>query len=251
MSTVKDPNSKGDSGFVWGLAVLLVIIAVVIGYIVYQGRGAQTDALGDYAAEDVSMEISLADNAVTFKSADAAKDATEVALYEDYSCPHCGDLAKETDEQMKDAIDAGELVVHVRTLNFLDGSPNGLESIKSNTGHSSKAAAAMEQVAKTGDATLYWNLRKYLMENQSKVYNKWEMEDFAAAAKELGADEATVEAIKEAKVGEGNPLVAANYEKLEKETGKVSSPRIIKDGKDIPEDKETSIMEWVDLVTAK
>ena len=55
MSTVKDPNSKGNSGFVWGLAVLLVIIAVVIGYIVYQGRGAQTDALGDYAAEDLSL----------------------------------------------------------------------------------------------------------------------------------------------------------------------------------------------------
>ncbi|WP_412100135.1 DsbA family protein [Corynebacterium aurimucosum] len=251
MSTVKDPNSKSNSGFVWGLAVLLVIIAVVIGYIVYQGRGAKTDELKDYPVEPVSMEMSFADNAVTLKAPDAPKDATEVDLYEDFSCPHCGDLAKETDGQMKDAIDAGELIVHVRTLNFLDGSPNGLESIKSNTGHSSKTAAAMEQVAKSGDATLYWNLRKYLMENQSKVANQWEMKDFADAAQILGADEATVKAIKEAKVGEGNPVVTSNYEKLEKETGSVSSPRIIKDGKDIPEDDKTSIMEWVNIVTEK
>ncbi|PMC70585.1 DsbA family protein [Corynebacterium aurimucosum] len=251
MSTVKDPNSKGNSGFLWGLAVLLVIVAVVIGYIVYQGRSAQTDALGDYAAEDVNMEMSLADNAVTLKSAEAGKDAVEVDLYEDYSCPHCGDLAKETDGQMKDAIDEGKLIVHVRSLNFLDGSQNGLESIKSNKGHSSKAAAAMEQVAKSGDAKLYWNLRKYLMENQSKVYNKWDLADFADAAKSLGADKDTVTAIQEAKVGEGNELVTANYEKLESETGSVSSPRIIKDGKDIPEDENTSIMEWVDLVLDK
>ena len=248
MSTVKDPNSKGNSGFLWGLAVLLVIVAVVIGYIVYQGRGAQTDALGNYAAEDVSMDMSLADNAVTLKSPDAAKDAVEVELYEDYSCPHCGDLAKETDGQMKDAIEDGKLIVHVRTLNFLDGSQDGLESIKSNKGHSSKSAAAMEQVAKSGDATLYWNMRKYLLENQSKVYNKWEMNDFADAAKSLGADQDIVKSIQDAKVGEGNELVTANYEKLDADTGSVSSPRIIKDGKDIPEDENTSIMEWVDLV---
>lgn len=248
MSTVKDPNSKGNSGFLWGLAVLLVIVAVVIGYIVYQGRGAQTDALGDYAAEEVSMDMSLADNAVTLKSPDAASDAVEVELYEDYSCPHCGDLAKETDGQMKDAIEDGKLIVHVRTLNFLDGSQDGLESIKSNKGHSSKTAAAMEQVAKSGDATLYWNMRKYLLENQSKVYNKWEMNDFADAAKSLGADQDIVKSIQDAKVGEGNELVTANYEKLDADTGSVSSPRIIKDGKDIPEDENTSIMEWVDLV---
>ena len=251
MSTVKDPNSKGNSGFLWGLAVLLVIVAVVIGYIVYQGRGAQTDALGDYAAEEVSMDMSLADNAVTLKSPDAASDAVEVELYEDYSCPHCGDLAKETDGQMKDAIEDGKLIVHVRTLNFLDGSQDGLESIKSNKGHSSKTAAAMEQVAKSGDATLYWNMRKYLLENQSKVYNKWEMNDFADAAKSLGADQDIVKSIQDAKVGEGNELVTANYEKLDADTGSVSSPRIIKDGKDIPEDENTSIMEWVDLVAAK
>ena len=187
---------------------------------------------------------------MTLKAADA-KDAPEVELYEDYSCPHCSDLAKETDDQMKEKIEQGKLIVKVRTLNFLDGSQNGIESIKSNEGHSSKAAAAIEQVAKSGDVQLYWNLRAYLMDEQSKVYNKWEMKDFAQAAKSLGADKDTVKAIEDAPVGKGNAVVTANYEKLEADTGRVSSPRIIKDGKDIPEDDKTSIMEWVDLVAAK
>lgn len=250
MSTVKDPTAKGNSGFLWGIGVLLVIIAVVLGFIFYQNRGANMQGLEGFAKENVNMEMSFGDNAVTLKAADA-KDAPEVELYEDYSCPHCSDLAKETDGQMKEKIEQGKLIVKVRTLNFLDGSQNGIESIKSNDGHSSKAAAAMEQVAKSGDVQLYWNLRKYLMDEQSKVYNKWEMNDFAEAAKSLGADDDTVSAIKDAPVGKGNALVTANYEKLEGDTGSVSSPRVIKDGKDIPEDDKTSIMEWVDLVAAK
>ncbi|MEM5985094.1 MULTISPECIES: DsbA family protein [Corynebacterium] len=250
MSTVKDPTANNNSGFLWGIGVLLVIIAVVLGFIFYQNRGASVEGLEGYTKQDVNMEMSFADNAVTLKAADA-KDAPEVELYEDYSCPHCSDLAKQTDDQMKEKIEQGKLIVKVRTLNFLDGSPNGIESIKSNEGHSSKAAAAMEQVAKSGDVQLYWNLRKYLMDEQSKVYNKWEMKDFAQAAESLGADKDTVKAIEDAPVGKGNALVTANYEKLEADTGSVSSPRIIKDGKDIPEDDKTSIMEWVDLVAAK
>ena len=250
MSTVKDPTANNNSGFLWGIGVLLVIIAVVLGFIFYQKRGGSVEGLEGYTKQDVNMEMSFADNAVTLKAADA-KDAPEVELYEDYSCPHCSDLAKQTDDQMKEKIEQGKLIVKVRTLNFLDGSPNGIESIKSNEGHSSKAAAAMEQVAKSGDVQLYWNLRKYLMDEQSKVYNKWEMKDFAQAAKSLGADKDTVKAIEDAPVGKGNALVTANYEKLEADTGSVSSPRIIKDGKDIPEDDKTSIMEWVDLVAAK
>ena len=38
MSKVTDPNDKGGNGFIWGVGVLLVIIAVVIGYIVWNGK---------------------------------------------------------------------------------------------------------------------------------------------------------------------------------------------------------------------
>ncbi len=130
---VSDPNAKGSSGFLWAVGVLLVIVAVVIGFIVWKGQGAKTEALGDMPTEETSMNMEYDDNAVVLKAADAKKDATEVELYEDYSCPHCGDLAIASDGDMKTAIEEGKLIVHVRTLNFLDG-----RDIEGNTGHSTK-----------------------------------------------------------------------------------------------------------------
>lgn len=45
MSTVKDPTANNNSGFLWGIGVLLVIIAVVLGFIFYQNRGASVEGL--------------------------------------------------------------------------------------------------------------------------------------------------------------------------------------------------------------
>lgn len=77
---VSDPNAKGSSGFLWAVGVLLVIVAVVIGFIVWKGQGAKTEALGDMPTEETSMNMEYDDNAVVLKAADAKKDATEVEL---------------------------------------------------------------------------------------------------------------------------------------------------------------------------
>ena len=54
MSKVTDPNAKGGNGFIWGVGVLLVIIAVVIGYIVWNGKQSSTCLLyTSDAADDV------------------------------------------------------------------------------------------------------------------------------------------------------------------------------------------------------
>ena len=120
MAKVTNPNSKGNSGFFWAVGVLLVIAAVVIGYIVMSGKDAKSDKIAENAV-DVTMETSVDDNGVvTLKSASAKKDAPEVDLYEDFSCPHCAELAEGSDKAMKEAIENGELVVNIHTLNFLD-----------------------------------------------------------------------------------------------------------------------------------
>ena len=79
MSKVTDPNDKGGNGFIWGVGVLLVIIAVVIGYIVWNGKQSSTDSVGDLEAQDVNMSMEYNDGAITLKScllytSDAADD---------------------------------------------------------------------------------------------------------------------------------------------------------------------------------
>ncbi|MGV0429993.1 DsbA family protein [Corynebacterium tuberculostearicum] len=242
MSKVSDPNAKGGNGFIWGVGVLLVIIAVVIGYIVWNGKQS------DDGIEDVNMTMEYSDGAITLKGENATDDTPEVDLYEDYSCPHCAELAAATDGDMKQAIEDGKLIVHVRTLNFLDG-----KDIEGQDGYSTKAAAAMSELAKSGDVKTYWNLRDFLMQNQQSVANKWETGDIADQAKELGAEDDVVESMKDVDIKQGNKVAKTNYDKLDKETGSVSSPRIIKDGKDVPSEKDQkagkNLGDWVEIVT--
>ena len=242
MSRVSDPNAKGGNGFIWGVGVLLVIIAVVIGYIVWNGKQS------DDGIEDVNMTMEYSDGAITLKGENATDDTPEVDLYEDYSCPHCAELAAATDGDMKQAIEDGKLIVHVRTLNFLDG-----KDIEGQDGYSTKAAAAMSELAKSGDVKTYWNLRDFLMQNQQSVANKWETGDIADQAKELGAEDDVVESMKDVDIKQGNKVAKTNYDKLDKETGSVSSPRIVQNGKDVPSEKDQkagkNLGDWVEIVT--
>jgi len=235
---VSNPNSKGGSGFIWAIVAVVAIAAVVIGYIVMSGQGKKTEHLADRETIDVAFESEFSDNAVTLKSADAKADAEVVDLYEDFSCSYCGQLAVNTDEQMQAAIEDGDLVVNVRTLNFLDrGSIDG---------HSTRAAAAVLALAEAGETDAYWNLRAYLMEDQEELYNKWSNDDFADAAKQFGASDETVEKIRSGEnVEPTNTLATANADKLNAETGSVSSPRVIQDGEDVP---GNDINQWLDVV---
>ena len=248
MSKVTDPNAKGGNGFIWGVGVLLVIIAVVIGYIVWNGKQSSTDSVDALEAKDVNMSMEYNDGAITLKSESAKKGTPEVDLYEDYSCPHCAELAQATDGDMQKAIEDGKLIVHVRTLNFLEG-----EDIENQEGYSTKAAAAMSELAKSGDIKTYWNLRDYMLQNQQKVATSWDIKDIADAAKEFGADDDVVDSMKDVDIKQGNKVAKTNYDKLDKETGTVSSPRIIKDGKDVPSEKDQkagkNLGDWVEIVT--
>lgn len=237
---VADPNSKNGAGFLWGVVALLLVAAVVIGYIVISGRGAKTEALAE-SAEDVSMEVSADGDVFTLKSASATADTPQVDLYEDFSCPHCAELEEATGDEMKNAIEAGDLVVNIRPLNFLDGQ----QDPASNEGHSTKAAAATAVLAEAGDANAYWNLRKYLFTNQQDVANTWQFEDFAEAAKAFGASDDEVSSIESAEISSGQTIAADNYDRLNDLTGSVSSPRILIDGKDYEGDLNT----WVSEVT--
>ena len=248
MAKVTNPNSKGNSGFFWAVGVLLVIAAVVIGYIVISGKDAKSDKIAENAV-DVTMETSVDDNGiVTLKSAKTKESAPEVDLYEDFSCPHCAELAEGSDKAMKEAVEKGELVVNVHPMNFLDLRGVDLEKFMSDDsikleGHSSKSASVMDIIARSGDAKAYWNMRAYLFENQQSV-GSWDFEDFADAAKGFGADGDVQKQIKDAGVEAGNEIGRANAKKLKETTGTVSSPRVIKDGKDINPPKGTPVSQW-------
>lgn len=238
---VTDPNASGKSGFLWGLVALLVIVAVVIGYIIWNGQSAKTDGLADRAV-DVNLDMQYEDHSVVLKSANTKDDAPVVDLYEDFSCPHCAELAVASDEKMVQAIEDGKMVVHIRTLNFMDGQddPEKLD------GYSTQAATAARALAEDGDVHAYWNLRKVLLEDQQDVARQWGAEEMADAAKAFDASGDAVDKMKGMDLSAGQEFAAANYHKLEKDTGSVSSPRIFVDGEEL--ELTSDLGAWVDQV---
>lgn len=233
---IKSPNQKSN-GFIWAIVGVLVVAVIVIAFIVYSSQGAKTEWVADQEFENVELEAERDGETITLASANATAETPVASLYEDFSCPHCGELAVQTDDQMRDVVEAGELVVNLNPLHFMDrGNADG---------HSHAALAASLAVLEHGDTDLFWNYRALLLEEQDQVANQWGTEDFANAAAEMGAPNEVVDAINNGDfVGEAQSVGEANATTLEEETGSVSSPRVLQDGQDIAED---NIFGWIDV----
>ncbi|QGU08178.1 hypothetical protein COCCU_11345 [Corynebacterium occultum] len=233
---IKSPNEKSN-GFIWAIVAVLVIAVIVVGYIVYSGKDAKTEWIAEREFQDVQFEAELDGDAVILKADSATEGTPSANLFEDFSCSYCSQLAIATDGQMKDAVEGGELVVHVQPLHFLDRD--------NASGNSHRALAASLATLEYGDADLYWNYRSLLLEEQSEIANQWSDEDYAAAAGAMGASEEVVSAIENGEFMEQAATIGdANGTYLQEETGSLSSPRVLQDGKDIAED---NIQAWVEI----
>ena len=236
--SVTNPNSSGSKGFWAAMAALVLIGALVIGLIVYNGRGAQADRIAENMQKVDGVSLSLADNVITL-SGDNADGAKEAGLYEDFSCHYCGELAVNTDDQMLAKIQAGELTVNLHPLIFLDGTGD-----QYNAGHSTRALAAVLALADKGEIEAYWNLRKALMEQQQNLYATADNDTLADLAHDFGASKGAVEAIRNGEYTDrAKAMGEANAKDLVDKTGDLSSPRVLVDGKDVP---SNPLANWID-----
>lgn len=236
---VQNPNQGGSKAFLWALVAVVVVAIVVVAYIVINGQGAKTEFVAERDYENTSISATLDEDKVILEAEDGASDDADlVQLYEDYSCNYCAFLADNTDDDMRDEIEAGNLVVEIHTLNFLDrGNAEG---------HSTRSLAAILSVADSGDSDLYWNFRTLLLEEQDSLINQWSDEDFSDAASKMGADDSVVNAILNGDNMERAIEVAtANAELLNQQTGSVSSPRVLQDGQDLPIE---DINQWIEYL---
>lgn len=221
---VRNPNET-SKGFLWAILALIVIAAAVIGYVVVSGQQTEATKYAERERSTAAFELTDKDGAFQLKSANTKKDAAQVDLYEDFSCHYCAELAEATDADMKKAIEAGNVVVNVRSMRFLDNGQNG---------HSTAAGAAVYTVAKLDTPAVYWDYREVLMKDQADLYGK-NTDELAQIAADLGASAETVEAIKSSQYQEEFIKFAdANEAKLEKVGKSVSSPRVFIDGTEVP-----------------
>lgn len=233
---VANPNTSGSKGFWLALGALVIIGALVIGLIVYNGRGAQAERIAENTESVEGVEMDFSDNTITLSG--EGKEGKEVRIFEDFSCSYCAELSTKTDKDMLEKIKDGTYKVEIHPMVFQDGVGDSYQP-----GHSTRALAATLSLADHGDLTAYWNLRKFLMENQQQAYNQYDMDGLADLARDYGASKAAVEDIREGKHTEMAKQVSeANETWLVDNTGELSSPRVLIDGKEVDSDK---LFNWV------
>lgn len=181
---IKAPNAKGGNGFLWGTIAILVIAAVVIGFVVVN-QSNKSKVNQEITQDKVNFNVSMDVNSVKLASADVSDDAPTVTIFEDFSCPHCGDLATADHKYAQEALEKGDLVLKFNILSFLNETDDSMGT---------KGAATALAVAESGNASAFWNLHGFLMENQNTI-RTWDWKDYADAAAKAGADQNTVDAI--------------------------------------------------------
>lgn len=220
---IKAPNEKGAGGFLWGVAAIIVIAAVVIAFVVWKGSSKNADALA-IGQDDVDFSVTAQDNKVTLKSDKVAKDAPVVDIYEDFSCPHCADLVTADNEDIKQAVSDGKMTVNLHFLNFLDGGKPG----------SSTRAAAVATVLAENNPKAFWNMHAKAFLDQDEVARQWGWEQFADSLKDYNLDDSVINSIRDGSVQKkGEDVAAANTEELKQKAGKVSAPVVYADGKEV------------------
>lgn len=234
---IKNPNEKGN-GFVVGIIALIAVVVVVIGGVVYIGRSQPIEGLPD---EDVNFSVVL-DGDVIRLGKDDAKDATTATVFEDFSCHFCAQMSEEGHDDELKALNDGKLVAEYRTLNFLDGQEKDQRD-----GHSTLAYAVARKIAETGDARAFWNFRTMMMRDQQNSIT-WSNDELADRLKQLGVADDVVKQVRDGMdTTEAKASANANEDDLNKRLGKVSSPHVFVDGKDILEkiESEGGLGQWV------
>lgn len=243
---VKNPNDKGGAGFIWALVAVVAIAAVVIGLIVFNGRTQRSEALAErmVAADNLQVTYNEGDPYFTLSAADGGADAPTVSLFEDFSCPHCAELAEATDSAALEKIQAGDLTVDVHPMVFLDG-----QGAQYTPGHSTRALAAELALAAHGDAQALWNMRANLFEDQQNVFNKVDNDDLADRAKEFGASDEAVQDIRDGRFDQAAQEIGkANLDYQNEKTGQAYTPRVMRDDEDLVEGQE--INNWVEVASS-
>lgn len=235
--SVKSPTQSSSKGFIAIVAILIVAIAAVAGFFVWKSSNEPVENTLAVQQDDTEFEAAVAENGVVVLGSVEAPKVVEV--FEDFACPYCSDLAKETDEDMLKLLNEKKIAVKIHTLNFLDRGDT--------SGYSTTTGAAALAIAKSGDAHTFWNFRNTLMLNQDDAYEQsMNAEQVASLAKDLGASDDVVASIKEEKFkDEYLANESANEKTITDRSGKDpwGTPTVYVDGKQVADP-----FKWVDEI---
>ncbi|EID80197.1 MULTISPECIES: DsbA family protein [Rhodococcus] len=218
------PESSRSTYILGGLAVL-VIAVLVIGGVIWQSNRSKPRNDGYGGVQNSEVQVALQDDGVVLLGRPDA--ATTVDLFEDPMCPYCAELENKNGQELAQAIDDGKVAVRYHVLNFLD-------QLSASGDYSTRAVAASECVAETGDAVAYsaFHAALFSPSNQPKENGSSDHtnEELAQIAGDAGASDEAVQCITAgAKVEQARAHAEAGRQALAA-SGATGTPAVVEDG---------------------
>ncbi len=203
--------------------VAVVIIVAIVAYAMHSSSSnsqkVQEDGYGPVHDPAVSALLD-SDGAIVLGKTNPAKT---IDMYEDPLCPNCGSLEHYYGQQIAKEIDAGNLAVRYRMVNFLD-SESGTKD------YSTRAIAASDCVASAGDGPAFSKFHQALFTTKqpSEQGGSLSNDQLAAIAKDAGASEDVQQCIaKGDRVDEARDHAETAMTALKGAVGQVQTPTVL------------------------
>lgn len=190
-ATGKKPNNGNNSGL-WKklLVIILPIVLIGAGVFIFLQNNKEADfGTAVIAPQGITKDAGYMvgqDGKLTTEAKNSKGEAVDkVTVYLDYNCIHCKTFEQETDPQLSELREKGEIVVEYKTVAFLDGN-----SVSNYSSRAANATACL--VNDNSDLFLKYNTK--LFESQASEENNGKELANAGlnkAAVELGANDLT------------------------------------------------------------
>ncbi|MBF6326899.1 DsbA family protein [Nocardia transvalensis] len=203
--------------------VALVVIALIVVLVVRwnSDNDAKVQGEGYGAAHEQAVTALLdSDGAIVLGKSNAAKT---IDVYEDPMCPACGSLEHLYGQLIAQKIDQGKLAVRYRLVNFLDPQSGSKD-------YSTRAVAASECVADSGDGPAYskFHTALFTTKQPSEGGGNLTNEELAAIAKDAGATPEVQQCIaKGQRVDSARNHTQAAMAALKAAAGRVQTPTVL------------------------
>jgi len=219
-----EPTSNKFTYILGGIAIV-VIAVLVVGGVMWSSRSSDARNDGYGSVQNAAVQVTLEDDgAILVGLPDAA---TTVDLFEDPMCPYCAELEHKHGQEIAQAVDDGKLAVRYRMLAFLD-------RMSSSGTYSTRAVAASQCVAESGDAVVFSAFHGAMMspDNQPAEGGKSDIDNagLAQMARDAGASDEVAQCIADGARVEQAAADAEAGRQLLATTGAAGTPAVVHEG---------------------
>lgn len=235
------PTSNTFTYVLAGIALVVVVVVVVVA-ILWQRGGNEPRNDGYGSVNNPAVGLSVLDDGVVQLGVQGAPNTIDI--FEDPMCPFCGELEVKHGQELAQKIDEGAVTVRYHMVVLPQ-----LNQASASGNYSSRAVAASQCVAESGDAIVYSAFHATLFSVEFQPEENGDADhtdsDLADMAERSGADDSVTECITSGEQADAAAADAETARTALATAGAAGTPGVLVDGQIVDALSDSS---WVESI---